>query len=620
MCICVTRVHVCACVRKSQTNRRNIQKHQPTDRRRNTQKRVETHRNIQKHQPNNQPTNQPTNQLVQKHTETYRNIQKHAETRRVRLTVGGDQIDYPGAVTTKTTDLITAKLLINSVISTDGAKFMGIDIKDFYLNNELPRKEYIRIAIKLIPEEIIELYNLRELEHNGFVYAEVSKGMYGLPQAGRVASDALIPRLQAAGYQPAKYTPGLFIHDENSIIFCLCVDDFGVQYTEKKDAEHLRDTLQKDYKITEDWEGTNYCGIDINWNYEEGWVDTDMTGYGQRGLTRFNHPKPSRPQHSPSKWTEPTYGAKVQMADGADTSEPLTAEGITRIQQIVGYYLYYGRAIDSTQLIALGTIGTAMSKATENTNKAVTHFLDYVATHPEATVRFYKSDMVLRIDSDASYLSEPNARSRVGGYFYLDGEEDPPPDKRPNGAVHVECAILKNIMSSAAESETGGLFVNAQTGCPIQVTLKEMKHPQSATPLCTDNTTVDGFTNDKIKPKRTKAMDMRFHWIKDRVKQGQYRVLWSPGKDNKGDYFTKHHPPSHHINMRPIYLQTPESECEGVLISDPRLNQSRVPHDSSQPESQTVTTHSREQHAGAPAAVAKASHIGAQTHLVRLAR
>ena len=119
--------------------------------------------------------------------------------------------------------------------------------------------------------------------------------------------------------------------------------------------------------------------------------------------------------------------------------------------------------------------------------------------------------MVLRVDSDASYLSEPNAKSRVGGYFYLDGEEDPPPDKRPNGAVHVECAILKNIMSSAAESEIGGLFVNGQTACPIRVTLEEMKHPQPVTPLNTDNKKADGFATDKIKPKRTKDMDMRFH-------------------------------------------------------------------------------------------------------------
>ena len=182
------------------------------------------------------------------------------------MTVGGDKVDYPGAVSTKTTDMITAKILFNSVISTEGAHFMGMDIKDFYLNNELPRKEYIRIPLKLIPQEIIDKYNLMDFAVNGFVYAEVGKGMYGLPQAGRVASDFLIPRLVAEGYKPAKRTPGLFKHDSNSIVFCLCVDDFGVKYEDKKDALHLHDTLKKHYTITEDWEGSNYCGLDLEWN------------------------------------------------------------------------------------------------------------------------------------------------------------------------------------------------------------------------------------------------------------------------------------------------------------------------------------------------------------------
>ena len=154
--------------------------------------------------------------------------------------MGGDQIDYPGAVTTKTSDLITAKILLNSVVSTPNAKFMGIDIKDFYLNNVLPRLECARIPIAVIPQEIIELYKLEELvDQDGYVYIEIAKGMYGLPQAGRVASDVLVPRLEQAGYKQAKRTPGLFKHTTNSITFCLTVDDFGVKYESKADALHL---------------------------------------------------------------------------------------------------------------------------------------------------------------------------------------------------------------------------------------------------------------------------------------------------------------------------------------------------------------------------------------------
>ena len=213
------------------------------------------------------------------------------------MTVGGDQIDYPGDVSTKTSDLVTAKILFNSVISTPNAKFMGIDIKDFYLNNDLPSSEYIRIPMNIIPEDIIEQYNLRAYEHNGFVYARVDKGMYGLPQAGRVASDVLIPRLKAAGYEPTGITPGLFKHKKNSIVFALVVDDFGVSYTSKKDALHLRDALKKHYPITEDWSGANFIGIDLEWDYEKRHVDISMKGYVKKALQRFEHPPPKQPQH-----------------------------------------------------------------------------------------------------------------------------------------------------------------------------------------------------------------------------------------------------------------------------------------------------------------------------------
>ena len=81
-----------------------------------------------------------------------------------------------------------------------------------------------------------------------------------------------------------------------------------------------------------------------------------------------------------------------------------------------------------------------------------------------------------------------------------------------------------------------------------------MGHPQPRTTIQTDNTTAEGVINNKIQPKRTKAMDMRFHWLRDREAQGQFRIHWRPGKTNLADYFTKHHPPAHHVNVRTEFL------------------------------------------------------------------
>ena len=110
------------------------------------------------------------------------------ETHRVRLTVGGNLIDYPGDFSSPTADLTTAKCLFNSVVSTPVAKFMTTDVKDFYLNTPMERYEYMRPPISLIHDEIIEQYNLLPLVQDGWVYMEIQKVIYGLPQAGLLAN------------------------------------------------------------------------------------------------------------------------------------------------------------------------------------------------------------------------------------------------------------------------------------------------------------------------------------------------------------------------------------------------------------------------------------------------
>eukprot|EP00957_Ditylum_brightwellii_P209430 15361728-Ditylum_brightwellii.AAC.1 len=84
-----------------------------------------------------------------------------------------------------------AKLVFNSVISTTGVKYMGLNIKGFYLNTELDDLKYMWLPIELLLQEIIDEYNLQPLVYNGFVYWQINKGMYGLPQGGCIAHDLL---------------------------------------------------------------------------------------------------------------------------------------------------------------------------------------------------------------------------------------------------------------------------------------------------------------------------------------------------------------------------------------------------------------------------------------------
>jgi hypothetical protein len=96
--------------------------------------------------------------------------------------------------------------------------------------------------------------------------------------------------------------------------------------------------------------------------------------------------------------------------------------------------------------------------------------------------------------------------------------------KLTNGAIIIISTVLKHVMSSAVEVEIGAVFLNAKEVTVLCTTLEELGHPQPPTPLETDNTTATVYSNRTIKQKRTRAMDMRFYWVKDRVKQGQFHV------------------------------------------------------------------------------------------------
>jgi hypothetical protein len=268
-----------------------------------------------------------------------------------------------------------------------------------------------------------------------------------------------------------------------------------------------------------------------------------------------------RHQRSPfaplPKMEPPKYGEPIQYAK-IDDSPSLALDLIKFIQKVTGKFLFYGRAIDNTMQHALNEI--ACSKDNETKHEATIYFLNYAASNPDAEIIFRASDMILQIDSDAAYLVCPKARSRAGGYHYI-GNED---KKLFNGPVLVLAKVIKNVMSSAAEAEVAALFMNAQEAIPIRHCLIDLGHPQPPTPLKTDNSTAKGILTGEMKQKHTKAMDMRFYWLVNRVKQGHFQIYWEPGKNNLADYPTKHHSPAHHKRVRPIYLYNPETSPSDI--------------------------------------------------------
>jgi hypothetical protein len=294
----------------------------------------------------------------------------------------------------------------------------------------------------------------------------------------------------------------------------------------------------------------------LKWDYKNRTCDISMPSYVSNVLSKFQHDKPKHPQHTPSRYVTPVYGAKTQYAT-TDETPPLTAKQCLTIQKVTGSVLYYARAVDPTVLMPLNDIVTEQTKATKKKQAGTIQLLDYMATHLDATIRYHAYDMILHIHSDASYLSFSNTRSRVGGLFFLGNK--PPKQDTLNGSILNVASVIKNVVASAAESEVGACFHNAQSGAPLRVTITELGHNQPPTPLCTDNSTAFGILNETIKQKRSKAMDIRYHCLTDIVRQKQFDVYWRPGRENLGNYHTKHYSAQHHKDMSGFILHQANS-------------------------------------------------------------
>jgi hypothetical protein len=222
------------------------------------------------------------------------------EKERVRLTVGGDRLDYSSDVATSTAGITTLKILINSTLSTSDAAMMMMDIINYYVGTPLPRFEYMRMLLSQFPEYIVVKYNLGALAVDGWVYIEIRKGMYGFKQAGLLANQLLQTRLAPFGYYPARHTPGLWLHKTRPIAFSLVVDDFAVKYVGKQHDDHLRNALLRNYEPTTDWSAKVYSGTTLKWDYKNRTCYIYMPGYVSNVLSKFQHDAPSiRNTHRP---------------------------------------------------------------------------------------------------------------------------------------------------------------------------------------------------------------------------------------------------------------------------------------------------------------------------------
>jgi hypothetical protein len=175
--------------------------------------------------------------------------------------------------------------------------------------------------------------------------------------------------------------------------------------------------------------------------------------------------------------------------------------------------------------------------------------------HPDGRLVFQPSDMILRIHSDASYLNRPKSGSTAGGFHYL-GTLDP---EFINGPVVCHCTRIPVARAAVSEAEHAALFANAQVGCDERVILSCLGHPQPPTPILCDNECAIGLATETVRPKKPKSIDMRFDWLRSRVRQNLFTISWISGDRQLADFFTKALPVHVHVALAPVHCAPPGS-------------------------------------------------------------
>ena len=137
---------------------------------------------------------------------------------------------------------------------------------------------------------------------DSYIYMEISKGIPGLKQARRIASDRLPKNLIRNGYTPVPHIPSLWGHHTSDLLFSIVISNFGIKYTQKEDSDHLLKSLQEDNVIIKDWTGDKYPGLTLKWDYVNRNVSVYMPRYVKEALLKFQREANTKPQDSQHRW------------------------------------------------------------------------------------------------------------------------------------------------------------------------------------------------------------------------------------------------------------------------------------------------------------------------------
>jgi hypothetical protein len=436
--------------------------------------------------------------------------------------------------------MITKKCFFNSIVS-EGMRHWTADIRDFYVNanNKLTTPCYMKISFEQLSPATIIKYSLEQHRSKGFALVEVTSALYGMPEAGRIAQDKLVAILALHGYIEEERSEKMCLFrstdPNNRTAFIVHTDDFCIKFHDEAEAEKVI-TLLKDngYITTVDREGKKFCGTTLSHDLALQRFHISQPGYLSNSLLqRYNFDSSDIPeQQFPDKYVYPTYGQHTPMTT-IDNSPPLSTERRDIMQAALGVILFAAIWTRNDLQPTTQRLISELKAATENTWDKFIWFIGYIKRFPDRGITYYSSDMILRVHSDSNF--DPK-RSTTGGFFDLMRKDDP---TFLNGPIHFISSLQPLCAACIAEGEYIAAFINGKAALPIKQTLDAFGYPQPQTPIYCDNKCAVGIATDTNQMKRSRYIDHKFHWIRDRVRLKEFDCIWIDGNQNIADFGTK---------------------------------------------------------------------------------
>jgi len=479
---------------------------------------------------------------------------------RVRNTLGGDRINFTGETSSGVASDSLNMCILQSVLGRRklgfNQRFCTIDVDDFYLHGLLPRPEFMRVDAARFSTAIRNEFNLHEFIHDDKILFQADGNIWGHNAAGLVAHNDFVAHMLLDNWIENKDVEGLFTKIGSEVKFSQTVDDSGVSYNADKphELEALLAHMRKKYAIKVNMLGNKFLGMTLDWNYEDNYFDRSIPTHWPETIARFAPDGNLSGARSPGHYEAFTPGAGSTIPF-EDTTPTLDASGKLYVQQFTGKNLFYATHGDWLLQPYVRAISDHQSQASERDRRACDRLLSYGHTHRNAVQRYYATDMIARASSDASHQSLDHSGSVVASYIHLVNRDSD--DTFVNSPTATICRRSRTVCSAASETEYASLY---ETGCalmPVRTILAALDFPQETTTIYTDNLIAKNICARLVRPKRSKAIDMRYHWIRDRVDDKYFDVVWLPSTSKSimcVDALTKIHPVKKHEELVSLFM------------------------------------------------------------------